>query len=242
MEIFWNTIARYNAATWQAQIIITLAGIVLTVWLYRRPTVWVKRSMKAYMVFINGWIGIAYYLMHCEGRHYNYLLAIFWLLMAIIWLWDLITGYTPLDRNPRYKVLAGILYIMPFLYPLLSWLRGMSFPMLTTTVMPCSVAVFTIGLLLSFSRKINLLVILFLCHWALISFAKIYIYKIPEDLLLAASALPAIYLSFKDYFEQNLHQETKPSARFMKGFLIFLCTAVGILLAVTLFRTFILYR
>ena len=44
----------------------------------------------------------------------------------------------------------------------------MEFPMMTTTVMPCSVAVFTIGLLLAFSRRVNLLVILFLCHLSLI--------------------------------------------------------------------------
>ena len=61
--------------------------------------------------------------------------------------------------------------------------------------MPCSVAVFTIGLLLAFSRRVNLLVILFLCHWALIAFSKVYIYKIPEDLLLASATVPAIYLS-----------------------------------------------
>ena len=117
-------------------------------------------------------------------RHanYHYVLSAFWGTVALIWLWDLFTGYTPFERNPKYHMLAGVLYAMPFLYPLLSWARGMEFPMMTTTVMPCSVAAFTIGLLLAFSRKVNLLVILFLCHWALIAFSKVYVYKIPEDL------------------------------------------------------------
>ena len=110
----------------------------------------------------------------------------------------------------------------------------MEFPMMTTTVMPCSVAVFTIGLLLGFSRKVNLLIILFLCHWALISFSKIYVYQIPEDTLLAASTVPAIYLFFKNYFDQNLHKETKPSARFMNGFLIVICAVIGVALSITL--------
>ena len=57
METFWNTIAQYNESTWWAQILITAAGILLTALLYRRPTVWTKRSMKIYMVFLNGWIG-----------------------------------------------------------------------------------------------------------------------------------------------------------------------------------------
>ena len=142
--------------------------------------------------------------------------------------------YTPFERNPKYKVLVGVLYAMPFLYPLLSWARGMEFPMMTTTVMPCSVAVFTIGLLLAFSRRVNLLVILFLCHWALIAFSKVYIYKIPEDLLLASATVPAIYLFFKNYFEQNLHKETKLGARLMNWFLILICIVVGVLLSMTL--------
>ena len=30
METFWNTIASYNAATWPAQLALTLAAVVLT--------------------------------------------------------------------------------------------------------------------------------------------------------------------------------------------------------------------
>ena len=93
---------------------------------------------------------------------------------------------------------------------------------------------FTIGLLLAFSRRVNLLVILFLCHWALIAFSKVYIYKIPEDLLLASATVPAIYLFFKNYFEQNLHKETKLGARLMNWFLILICIVVGVLLSMTL--------
>ena len=132
-----------------------------------------------------------------------------------------------------------LLYAMPFLYPLLSWARGMDFPMMTTSVMPCSVAVFTIGLLLAFSRKVNLLIILFLCHWALISFSKVYIYHIPEDLLLASATVPAIYLFFKNYFDQNLHQATKPSAKTTNLILIFLCIAIGLFLSITLIKELI---
>ena len=68
MEIFWNTIAQYNEATWWAQFLITAAGILLTTQLYRKPTLWAKRSMKIYMVFLNGWISIVYYMMYCGAR------------------------------------------------------------------------------------------------------------------------------------------------------------------------------
>ena len=201
METFWNTIARYNEGTWPIQAVITLAGILLTVLLYRRPTTGVKRSMKAYMVFLNGWIASVYYMGYGGTRSYHYILAIFWGILALIWLWDLVTGYTTFERNRRYSYLVAVLYAMPFLYPLLSWGRGMAFPMMTTTVMPCSVAVFTIGLLLGFSRKVNLLI---------------------------------IYLFFKNYFDQNLHKETKPSARAMNGLLVVVCAVIGVALSLTL--------
>ena len=229
MEVFWKTIAQYNEGTWIAQIVITVVGILLTILLYQKPTLLVKRLMKGYMVFLNSWISIVYYMIYCGDRNYNYILAIFWGIIALIWLWDLITNYTPFERYHKYDKLTYILYAMPFLYPLLSWARGMEFPMMTTCVMPCSVAVFTIGLLLAFSRKVNLLVILFLCHWALIAFSKVYVYKIPEDLLLASATVPAIYLFFKNYFDQNLHMKTKPSAKYANWILIALL-AIGIFL------------
>ena len=34
MEIFWNTIASYNAATWPVQILLTLVAATLTLLLY----------------------------------------------------------------------------------------------------------------------------------------------------------------------------------------------------------------
>ena len=142
--------------------------------------------MKGYMVFLNSWISIVYYMIYCGDRNYNYILAIFWGIIALIWLWDLITNYTPFERYHKYDKLTYILYAMPFLYPLLSWARGMEFPMMTTSVMPCSVAVFTIGLLLAFSRKVNLLVILsFVTGRSLLSpkftstkFRKIYCWRV----------------------------------------------------------------
>ena len=235
METFWNTIAQYNESTWWAQILITAAGILLTALLYRRPTVWTKRSMKIYMVFLNGWIALVYYAMYCDTRNYHYVLSAFWGTVALIWLWDLFTGYTPFERNPKYHMLAGVLYAMPFLYPLLSWARGMEFPMMTTTVMPCSVAAFTIGLLLLFAHKVNMFLVLFLCHWSLIGLSKTYFFQIPEDFLLASATIPGLYLFFREYFLNNLHADTKPKAKYINWLLISVCVGLAVLLTTTMF-------
>ena len=162
MDIFWNTIAGYNSATWLFQLIIVIIGIILTGLLLRRPESWVKLSMKFYLIFLYIWIAVVYYYIYCAERSYNVVMALFWGVMAVIWIWDTLTGYTTLERSRKYDGLAYILLAMPFIYPLLSLARGLTFPGITSPVMPCSVVVFTIGLLLLFARKVNMFLVLFI--------------------------------------------------------------------------------
>ena len=176
MEIFWRTIAYYNSATWLLQIVIILIGIVLTALLICRPRPWVKMGMKFYMIGLYSWISVIYYYIYCEERSYNGVMAMFWGVMAIIWIWDTITGYTTFERTHKYDILSYILLAMPFIYPLVSLARGLSFPEMTSPVMPCSVVVFTIGLLLLFAHKVNMFLVLFLCHWSLIGLSKTYFF------------------------------------------------------------------
>ena len=207
MEIFWRTIAYYNSATWLLQIVIILIGIVLTALLICRPRPWVKMAMKFYMIGLYTWISLVYYYIYCEERSYNGVMAMFWGVMAIIWIWDTITGYTTFERTHKYDILSYILLAMPFIYPLVSLARGLSFPEMTSPVMPCSVVVFTIGLLLLFAQKVNMFLVLFLCHWSLIGLSKTYFFQIPEDFLLASATIPGLYLFFREYFLNNLHAD-----------------------------------
>lgn len=239
MEIFWNTIARYNAATWPWQIAIVAAAAVLTVLLYLRPTQNVKRAMKLFLAGLNAWIAVVYYLVWCGQRSHSDVLALFWGIMAVIWLYDLYADFTRFERTSRPNGFALLLYLMPLAYPLFSLARGLSFPMMTMPVMPCSVAVFTIGLLLAFSKRVNLFVILFLCHWALVGFSKIYFFGIPEDLLLASASVPALYLFFKEYIDLNFRRDTKPDLRVMNFLLAAMCTALGVFFSVTIWQQFI---
>ena len=234
MEIFWNTIARYNAATWPVQIVIVLSAAVLTRLLYARPAPGVKRAMKLFLAAVNGWIAVVYFLVYCSERSYSGMLALFWAIMAAIWVCDAFADFTRFERTRRPAGFAMLLYLMPLAYPLVSWLRGLSFPMMTMPVMPCSVAVFTIGLMLAFTRRINLFLMLFLCHWALIGLAKVYFFGIPEDFLLAASTVPALWLFFREYIVRNRELRTKPDARVLNGLLVLLSVLIGVFFTATL--------
>ena len=234
MNIFWETIAQYNAGTWIYQLIITLVGLWLTYSLFQHPTPAKKKGMKLYLIFINAWVAVVYYHIYCDPRSYSNALALFWGIMCFFWIYDLIVDYTPFELNHKHKKLAVLLCFLPLAYPLFSVARGMDFPMMTSPVMPCSVAVFTIGLLLAFSQRVNLFLILFLCHWALIGFTKTYFFQIPEDFLLASSAVPGLYLFFKEYIAANLHTATHLKARLVNITLLVVCGAISLLFMISM--------
>jgi len=234
MNIFWETIAQYNAGTWIYQLIITLVGLWLTYSLFHHPTPAKKKGMKLYLIFINAWVAVVYYHIYCDPRSYSNALALFWGIMCFFWIYDLIVDYTPFELNHKHKKLAVLLCFLPLAYPLFSVARGMDFPMMTSPVMPCSVAVFTIGLLLAFSQRVNLFLILFLCHWALIGFTKTYFFQIPEDFLLASSAVPGLYLFFKEYIAANLHTATHLKARLVNITLLVVCGAISLLFMISM--------
>lgn len=239
MEIFWNTIAAYNAATWPAQIVFTGIATLLLLLLCLRPTNTVRIAMKSFMAMLNFWIAGVYYMIYCRPREYHGMLALFWAIMGGIWIYDLLVKHASLERTGQHNAFAVLLLAMPLIYPLCSLALGHEFPMMTSPVMPCSVAVFTIGLLLAFSKRVNLFVILFLCHWALVGFSKIYFFGIPEDLLLASASVPALYLFFKEYIDLNFHRDTKPDLRVMNFLLAAMCTALGVFFSVTIWQQFI---
>lgn len=241
MEIFWNTIAAYNAATWPAQIGFTLVAAMLLVLLYLRPTPAVRIAMKLFMAFLNFWIAGVYYMIYCRPREYHGMLALFWAIMGGIWIYELLVKHASLERTGQHNAFAVLLLVMPLIYPLCSLALGHEFPIMTSPVMPCSVAVFTIGLMLAFTHRINIFLVLFLCHWALIGLAKVYFFGIPEDFLLAASTVPALYLFFREYIAKNRELRTKPDARMLNGLLILLCIVIGLFFTATLLHQIRLY-
>lgn len=234
MEIFWNTIAAYNAATWPTQIALALLGIVLLALLCLRPSAAVRTAVKVYMALLNFWIAGVYYMIFCEPREYHGTLALFWFVMGCIWIYDIVAGHASLERTGNHTGFALLLLAMPFIYPLFSLALGREFPMMTTPVMPCSVAVFTLGLMLAFSERVNIVLAMFLCHWALIGLSKVYFFGIPEDYLLACSVVPALYLFFREYIHNVSARPSKPSPRVLRSLLFLLCLIIGIFVGFTL--------
>ena len=114
--------------------------------------------------------------------------------------YELLVKHASLERTGQHNAFAILLLVMPLIYPLCSLALGHEFPIMTSPVMPCSVAVFTIGLMLAFSERVNIVLAMFLCHWALIGLSKLLL-RHPRRLPAGGSTIPALYIFFRGMSE-----------------------------------------
>lgn len=195
-ETFWNSIASYNAATWQWQIALTAAGIVLAFILWTRPSAWARTATKIFMVVLSLWIAFVYYMKFGSDREYSNVMTIFWCLMAISWIYDLVTKFSSFEKSGKYSVIGLVMLALPLAYPFFSVSRGMEFPQITTPVIPSAVALYMLGMLMTFNRKINFFAFILILHWSVIDISKMWIFDIPEDALLAVACIPSMIIFF----------------------------------------------
>ena len=226
MEIFWNSIAEYNAATWPYQLAFITVAAVLTLILWFRPCTWAKIATKVLMVLESLWIAFVYYLKFAASREHSSVMAIFWCLVAASWVYDLATHYSSFQKSGKYRPWGVIMILLPLVYPVVSLLRGMTFPEMTTPMLPSAVALYMLGMLMAFNRKVNFFAFIFIMHWALLSMTKIVLFNIPEDLLLAAACLPAMFIFFSDAVD-NGPSGGKPSGRAVKALILGIVLIIG---------------
>ena len=193
MEVFWKSIAAYNEATWIWQLCFIIAAAVLTCFLWFRPGKRIVLAVKALMVAESLWIAFVYYLDFCSTRDYSGVLTIFWCMVAAAWVYDMVTKFSTFEKSGKYRWWGLVMLLLPLLYPVISLLRGMTFPEMTTPMLPSGVALYMLGMLMTFNSKINFFAFIFIVHWAIISISKIVIFNIPEDALQSPASRPCIF-------------------------------------------------
>ena len=193
-EIVWESIAGYNAATWPWQIALAAVAYFLAAVLFFRPCTWAKIAMKVFMVAVSLWIAFVYYMTFGSARDYSNIMTIFWCMMAAAWVYDLVTHFSSFSKSGKYRPWGIVMLMLPLCYPLISLARGLEFPCMTTPVIPSAVALYMLGVLMTFNSRINFFALIFIFHWSVIAVSKIMIFNIPEDLLLVVSCLPAMFI------------------------------------------------
>lgn len=229
MDIFWDSVARYNQATWIAQCIwLLLAGG--SVWsLYRHDTPRVRAAARLFMAVSCLWIAVVYFLIYGSARMYHTVEALLWIMLGALWVYDIFDPHASSDRPAKGKPLAVALLLAPLAYPGLSLLLGKHWPDITAPLMPCSLAVFMIGLLLAFRERVNLVLMMLLCHWMLLGIAKTTVFALPEDYIMVIATLPALWEFFSAYIRKaSSRGDLKPSGRTMRIVLliVFLLTVI----------------
>ena len=227
MEIFWNTIAEYNTRTWPWQLAFIAVAILFTLLLWFRPMTWVKISTKVLMVLESLWIAFVYYMGFGAAREYSAVMTIFWCLIAAAWLYDLATHFSSFQKSGKYRPWGVIMILLPLVYPVISLLRGMTFPQMTTPMLPSAVALYMLGMLMAFNRKINFFAFIFIVHWAVIAISKIILFDIPEDILLAAACLPSMFIFFKEAVDSGAEEKSKPSGAAVKILILAVTVLIG---------------
>lgn len=218
-EIFWNSIAEYNAATWPWQAGFIVVAAVLTLVLWFRPRTRAKIAMKVYMVAVSLWIAFVYYMGFASSRDYSNVMTIFWCLMAAAWVYDLATHFSTFQKSGKYRPWGVVMLLLPLAYPAVSLLRGLGFPGMTTPMIPSAVALYMLGMLMAFNRKINFFAFILIVHWAVIAISKIDIFDLPEDALLAAACIPSMVIFFLRMLETIPADHRKPSDAVVKPLL-----------------------
>ena len=238
MNTFWHSIASYNEATWLWQAIIIFIGVVVTLWFVFSPNKRTTLVVKLYTTVLYLWLSVVYYFIYCSERAYNEIMALFWLILAAVWAWDIYIKHKSETTNQPHKWLAYLLLLTPCIYPLISMARGLQFPMITSPVMPCTVVLYTMGILLLQRERVNLFIVLLLCHWSVIGLSKTAFFNIPEDHLMTCATLPAVYLFFKDSFQLDLSHRGKPRMVYINALLISIFCGIAMILLWSMYRQF----
>ena len=232
-EIFWKSIADYNFSTWPVQTVLVVCAAVMTFILFFRPSRRAASAMKIFLVILSLWIAVCYYSIFGATREHSNVMALFWCMMAVSWLYDLFTDYSSFGcRKGRRRILGIVIMCLPLVYPLISVLRGLEWPRIATPVIPSSIAMFMLGLIVAFPGKKNIFAFLFIIHWAITAVSKVIFFAIPEDFLLTAACIPAAFVLLYD--KKKSSDDVKPSWKIVNGLVIAVIAVIVIAMLVSI--------
>jgi len=174
-ETWWNIIGRYNNEIFPIQIIIMALGVVLTYFLFFKPSIKINKMMKAYLSFTFAWSGIVFFLIFGRELPGIFLGVPLCLLAAILFTLDIFINKTKfkISELKWQKYLTIFFVFISFLYPLIGFAFGHYYPRSCILgVMPCPTTSFALALLASSLPEVDKKVYILLLVWALPSVGK----------------------------------------------------------------------
>jgi hypothetical protein len=174
-EKWWDQVRAYNEAIFPTQIVLLVAAIVLTYFVFFKPGPKINRLMKVYLSLTFAWNGLVFFWIFGQELPGKFLGIPLFILLAILTAWDLRANKIELKipEAAWQKVFTCFLVICSFLYPLIGYALGHSYPKACTFgAMPCPTTVFALALLAAAIPKVDKKIYILLLLWALPAFGK----------------------------------------------------------------------
>lgn len=173
---FWARVGAYNELTWPLQVVLTVAAAVLTSMVFARPGPKTDRWMKAFLSLAFAWNGAVVFPFFLKNPISIFTGTPLFIVVAALFAVDIFTQKTRFRLpDARWRQALTIFWIvLAFLYPVIGWPLGHTFPEVLTPVFPCPLTVFALALVAAAAPKVDKKVFAFLLPWALMGLPKCF--------------------------------------------------------------------
>lgn len=201
-EAFWIQIGEYNEATIIFQVILFVAGAVLTCLTFTRPGRKMDVWMKAFFALAFAWNSVVFFFMFSTNPIGRYFGAPLFSILTLIFIADIFTKKTSFQfPEAKWKKGATIFWLLlVVLYPVFGLPLGHTYPKMLTPVMPCPLTVFAIAMVTAASPKVDRALFILLLPWALAGLPKcLGALDCYEDCILFLAGVYGLILLIKDW-------------------------------------------
>ena len=200
-ETFWDQMGAYNETTLPVQIVMMIAAVILTYFIFTKPNVRMNALMKSFLSFAFAWNGIVFFLIFAWSTISAVASALF-IIIAILFVLDIfkkkIEFRLPAARWQRY--LTILLILLVFLYPVIGMALGHSYPQTCMPMAPCPLTVFAIALVGAAIPQVDRKAYVLLLPWAILSLPKcLGALDCYEDCILFAVGVYGLVLLIKNW-------------------------------------------
>jgi hypothetical protein len=201
-EAFWDQMAAYNIATLPVQLILLIAGGILTYLVLARRSDRANTLMKVFLAFAFAWNGGVFFLIFAPSPFSTFVGAPLFFFMALFFGVDIfvkkIDFRLPEVKWRKYATLFWILLVL--LYPLVGYVLGHVYPRTILPVAPCPLTTFSIALMTAAIPRVDRKVYVCLLLWALLGLPKcLGALDCYEDCLLFGAGVYGLVLLLKNW-------------------------------------------
>jgi hypothetical protein len=212
-ETFWSQVGAYNQATWPVQAILVVAAVFVVVRVVLRPGATTDVLAKVFLALAFAWNAGVFFLGFARNPISMFTGVPLFIVVTVLFAVDVFAKRTAF-RLPEGRWMRGltILWILSvFLYPVLGWPLGHTYPRVALPMMPCPLTVFAIALVAAAAPRVDKKVFVFLLPWALLGLPKCFgALDCYEDCVLFASGVYGLIVLVRNWRAESARGTVSP--------------------------------